>query len=116
MNLMLNDDTDRISVSPRKSDAAIIENNPIPVPEESITHIRKRITYIDKLRQGLIVQTPLRRRVIAALITSLANAKFERAGKGHPLLEKRMRRFGYIVLPFVLIGLGVYILARAFLL
>jgi cadmium resistance protein CadD (predicted permease) len=34
----------------------------------------------------------------------------------HPLLEKRMRRFGYIVLPFVLIGLGVYILARAFLL
>jgi hypothetical protein len=36
MNLMLNDDTDRISVSPRKSDAAIIENNPIPVPEESL--------------------------------------------------------------------------------
>lgn len=34
----------------------------------------------------------------------------------HPLLEKRMQRFGHIVLPFVLIGLGVYILARAFLL
>jgi cadmium resistance protein CadD (predicted permease) len=34
----------------------------------------------------------------------------------HPLLERRMRRFGHVVLPFVLIGLGVYILSEAFLL
>ena len=33
----------------------------------------------------------------------------------HPLLEKHMRRFGHVVLPFVLIGLGVYIMADAFL-
>ena len=33
----------------------------------------------------------------------------------HPLLEKRMRRFGRVVLPFVLIGLGIYILTEAFL-
>ena len=34
----------------------------------------------------------------------------------HPLLEKRMRRLGRVVLPFVLIGLGIYILAGSFLL
>jgi cadmium resistance protein CadD (predicted permease) len=34
----------------------------------------------------------------------------------HPLLERRMRRFGHLVLPFVLIGLGIYILSDAFLL
>jgi cadmium resistance protein CadD (predicted permease) len=34
----------------------------------------------------------------------------------YPLLEKRIRRFGHVVLPFVLIGLGLYILADAFLL
>ena len=33
----------------------------------------------------------------------------------HPLFEKYMRRFGRVVLPFVLIGLGVYIMADAFL-
>lgn len=33
----------------------------------------------------------------------------------HPLLERRMRRFGRVVLPFVLIGLGVYILMDSFL-
>jgi cadmium resistance protein CadD (predicted permease) len=33
----------------------------------------------------------------------------------HPLFEKRMGRFGHIVLPFVLIGLGLYILVDAFL-
>jgi cadmium resistance protein CadD (predicted permease) len=33
----------------------------------------------------------------------------------HPLVEKHMRRFGHVVLPFVLIGLGVYIMADAFL-
>lgn len=33
----------------------------------------------------------------------------------HPLLERRMRRFGRVVLPFVLIGLGVYILTDSFL-
>jgi cadmium resistance protein CadD (predicted permease) len=33
----------------------------------------------------------------------------------HPLFEKYMRRFGQVVLPFVLIGLGVYIMADAFL-
>jgi cadmium resistance protein CadD (predicted permease) len=32
----------------------------------------------------------------------------------HPLLERRTRRFGHVVLPFVLIGLGLYILAEAF--
>jgi cadmium resistance protein CadD (predicted permease) len=31
----------------------------------------------------------------------------------HPLLEKRMRRFGRVALPFVLIGLGIYILTEA---
>src|SRR5918998_3211863 len=31
----------------------------------------------------------------------------------HPLLEKRMRRFGRAVLPFVLIGLGIYIMTEA---
>jgi hypothetical protein len=34
----------------------------------------------------------------------------------HPLLEKKMRRFGRVVLPFVLIGLGLYIMTEAFLL
>ncbi|MFL6483439.1 MAG: cadmium resistance transporter [Nitrososphaera sp.] len=34
----------------------------------------------------------------------------------HPLLERRMRRLGHIVLPFVLIGLGLYILTDSFLL
>jgi cadmium resistance protein CadD (predicted permease) len=33
----------------------------------------------------------------------------------HPILEKRMRRFGRVVLPFVLIGLGIYIMTEAFL-
>jgi cadmium resistance protein CadD (predicted permease) len=33
----------------------------------------------------------------------------------HPLLEKRMRHFGRVVLPFVLIGLGLYIMTEAFL-
>jgi cadmium resistance protein CadD (predicted permease) len=33
----------------------------------------------------------------------------------HPLFEKYMRRFGRVVLPFVLIGLGVYIIAETFL-
>lgn len=33
----------------------------------------------------------------------------------HPLFEKHMRHFGHIVLPFVLIGLGLYILVDAFL-
>ena len=33
----------------------------------------------------------------------------------HPLLEKRMRRSGRVVLPFVLIGLGIYIMTEAFL-
>lgn len=33
----------------------------------------------------------------------------------HPLLEKRMRHFGRVGLPFVLIGLGVYIMTEAFL-
>ena len=33
----------------------------------------------------------------------------------HPLFEKRMRRFGHIILPFVLIGLGIYIMTEAFL-
>jgi cadmium resistance protein CadD (predicted permease) len=32
----------------------------------------------------------------------------------HPLLERRMRRFGHVILPFVLIGLGLYILAEVF--
>lgn len=34
----------------------------------------------------------------------------------HPLLERRMRRLGHVVLPFVLIGLGLYILTDSFLL
>lgn len=33
----------------------------------------------------------------------------------HPLFEKRMRRFGHVILPFVLIGLGIYIMTEAFL-
>ena len=33
----------------------------------------------------------------------------------HPLVASRVRRIGHIVMPFVLIGLGVYILAQAFL-
>lgn len=33
----------------------------------------------------------------------------------HPLFEKRMWRFGHIILPFVLIGLGIYIMTEAFL-
>ncbi len=33
----------------------------------------------------------------------------------HPLLEKKMRHFGRRVLPFVLIGLGIYIMTEAFL-
>jgi cadmium resistance protein CadD (predicted permease) len=34
----------------------------------------------------------------------------------HQLIATRLRRVGHIVLPFVLIGLGAYILANAFLL
>lgn len=34
----------------------------------------------------------------------------------HPLLKKRMWRFGHVILPFVLIGLGIYIMTEAFLL
>jgi cadmium resistance protein CadD (predicted permease) len=34
----------------------------------------------------------------------------------HPLLERRMRCLGHVVLPFVLIGLGLYILTDSFLL
>ena len=34
----------------------------------------------------------------------------------HPLLASRIRRIGHIVLPFVLIGLGIYILTDSFLL
>ena len=34
----------------------------------------------------------------------------------HPLLEKKIQRFGHGVLPFVLIGLGLYIMTEAFLL
>ena len=34
----------------------------------------------------------------------------------HPLLVSRIRRIGHIVLPFVLIGLGIYILTDSFLL
>ncbi|MGH9977879.1 MAG: cadmium resistance transporter, partial [Nitrososphaeraceae archaeon] len=33
----------------------------------------------------------------------------------HPLIATRIRRIGHLVLPFVLIGLGVYILAVSFL-
>jgi cadmium resistance protein CadD (predicted permease) len=33
----------------------------------------------------------------------------------HPSVASRIRRIGHIVMPFVLIGLGVYILAQAFL-
>lgn len=33
----------------------------------------------------------------------------------HPLVASRIRRIGHIVMPFVLIGLGIYILAQAFL-
>jgi cadmium resistance protein CadD (predicted permease) len=33
----------------------------------------------------------------------------------HPLLEKKMRHFGRVALPFVLIGLGIYIMTEAFL-
>jgi cadmium resistance protein CadD (predicted permease) len=34
----------------------------------------------------------------------------------HPLFEKRMRHIGHVILPLVLIGLGLYIMAEAFLL
>jgi cadmium resistance protein CadD (predicted permease) len=33
----------------------------------------------------------------------------------HPIFEKRMRLFGRVALPFVLIGLGIYIMTEAFL-
>jgi cadmium resistance protein CadD (predicted permease) len=33
----------------------------------------------------------------------------------HPLLERRMLRYGHIALPFVLIGVGLYILVESFL-
>jgi cadmium resistance protein CadD (predicted permease) len=33
----------------------------------------------------------------------------------HPLIASRIRRIGNIILPFVLIGLGVYILTESFL-
>jgi cadmium resistance protein CadD (predicted permease) len=33
----------------------------------------------------------------------------------HPLVASRIRRIGHIVMPFVLIGLGIYLLAQAFL-
>jgi cadmium resistance protein CadD (predicted permease) len=33
----------------------------------------------------------------------------------HPLFEKRLRLFGRVALPFVLIGLGIYIMTEAFL-
>jgi cadmium resistance protein CadD (predicted permease) len=33
----------------------------------------------------------------------------------HPLVASRIRRIGHVVMPFVLIGLGIYILAQAFL-
>jgi cadmium resistance protein CadD (predicted permease) len=33
----------------------------------------------------------------------------------HPLVASRIRCIGHIVMPFVLIGLGIYILAQAFL-
>ena len=33
----------------------------------------------------------------------------------HPLVASRVRRIGHIVMPFVLIGLGVYIIAQALL-
>ncbi len=33
----------------------------------------------------------------------------------HPLFEKRMRFFGRVALPFVLIGLGIYIMTESFL-
>jgi cadmium resistance protein CadD (predicted permease) len=33
----------------------------------------------------------------------------------HPLVASRIRHIGNIVLPFVLIGLGIYILAESFL-
>jgi len=32
----------------------------------------------------------------------------------HPLVTSRIRRIGHIVLPFVMIGLGIYILAESF--
>ena len=34
----------------------------------------------------------------------------------HPLVALKIRRIGHIILPFVLIGLGIYILAEAYLL
>jgi len=33
----------------------------------------------------------------------------------HPLVQSRIRRIGHIILPFVLIGLGIYILVESFL-
>ena len=32
----------------------------------------------------------------------------------HPLVASKIRRIGHIILPFVLIGLGIYILIEAF--
>ena len=32
----------------------------------------------------------------------------------HPLIASKIRRMGHIVLPFVMIGLGIYILAGSF--
>jgi cadmium resistance protein CadD (predicted permease) len=32
----------------------------------------------------------------------------------HPLVASRIRRIGHAVMPFVLIGLGIYILAQGF--
>jgi cadmium resistance protein CadD (predicted permease) len=34
----------------------------------------------------------------------------------HPLVASRIRHIGNIILPFVLIGLGIYILTESFLL
>jgi cadmium resistance protein CadD (predicted permease) len=33
----------------------------------------------------------------------------------HPLVASRIRRIGHIILPFILVGLGIFILAEAFL-
>ena len=32
----------------------------------------------------------------------------------HPLIARRLRKTGHIILPFVLIGLGIYILLDSF--
>jgi cadmium resistance protein CadD (predicted permease) len=34
----------------------------------------------------------------------------------HPLIASRIRHIGHVILPFVLIGLGIYILTESFLL